>query len=113
MDVGKLEEEIMASLDRGDEPMLVNATAGTTVLGAFDPLMPIADLCEKYEIWLHVDVRWCFFVIFISSWVMQRKELIVGSLGRWSVGITEISKSDGGGRAVSDLIKRFSNNPTM
>ena len=56
MDVGRLEEEIVGCLDRGDEPMLINATCGTTVLGAFDQLMPIADLCEKYDIWLHVDV---------------------------------------------------------
>lgn len=37
--------------------MFVNATAGTTVYGAFDPINDIADICEKYKIWLHVDVR--------------------------------------------------------
>lgn len=31
---------------------------GTTVLGAFDPLEKIADLCEKYKIWMHVDAAW-------------------------------------------------------
>ncbi|OQV19976.1 Glutamate decarboxylase 1 [Hypsibius exemplaris] len=58
MDIDKLEEQIMACLERGDEPMLINATCGTTVLGAFDPIMPIADLCEKYDIWLHADAAW-------------------------------------------------------
>lgn len=37
--------------------MYVNATAGTTVYGAFDPINQIADICEKYNMWLHVDVR--------------------------------------------------------
>ena len=37
---------------------MVNATAGSTVLGAYDPLMPIADICERHEIWMHVDGAW-------------------------------------------------------
>lgn len=36
--------------------MFVNATAGSTVYGAFDPIHEIADICEKYNMWLHVDV---------------------------------------------------------
>jgi dTDP-4-amino-4,6-dideoxygalactose transaminase len=27
-------------------------------LGAFDPIDKIADLCEKYNLWLHVDAAW-------------------------------------------------------
>lgn len=34
----------------------MSATAGTTVYGAFDPLIAIADICKKYKIWMHVDV---------------------------------------------------------
>lgn len=37
---------------------MVNVTAGTTVLGAYDPIEPIADICEKYGLWLHVDGAW-------------------------------------------------------
>lgn len=32
--------------------------SGTTVLGAFDPIEEIADLCEKYKLWMHVDAAW-------------------------------------------------------
>jgi len=28
------------------------------VLGAFDPIEEIADLCEKYKLWMHVDAAW-------------------------------------------------------
>ncbi|KAH0627529.1 hypothetical protein JD844_003330 [Phrynosoma platyrhinos] len=40
---------------QGFVPFLVSATAGTTVYGAFDPLIAIADICKKYKIWMHVD----------------------------------------------------------
>ncbi|XP_071768120.1 acidic amino acid decarboxylase GADL1 [Centroberyx gerrardi] len=53
-----LEEQIMAAKNEGAVPFMVNATAGTTVLGAFDPIEEIADICEKHNLWLHVDACW-------------------------------------------------------
>lgn len=58
MDPHHLEQEIQRALEEGAAPFMVSATAGTTVLGAFDPLPQIADLCEKYKLWLHVDAAW-------------------------------------------------------
>ena len=52
----KLEELILERKAMGHIPFFVNATAGTTVIGAFDPIPEIADICEKYKLWLHVDV---------------------------------------------------------
>lgn len=43
---------------RGDEPFYVNATAGTTVLGSFDPFADIAKIAQKHKLWLHVDGAW-------------------------------------------------------
>lgn len=43
-------------LAQGFVPFFVSATAGTTVYGAFDPLIAISDICKKYNIWMHVDV---------------------------------------------------------
>ncbi|CAI9558644.1 unnamed protein product, partial [Staurois parvus] len=42
----------------GSVPFLVSTTCGTTVLGAFDPLPDIAEVCEQHGIWLHVDAAW-------------------------------------------------------
>ncbi|XP_038020338.1 cysteine sulfinic acid decarboxylase [Motacilla alba alba] len=43
---------------QGSEPLFVCATSGTTVLGAFDPLDAIADVCARHGLWLHVDAAW-------------------------------------------------------
>ena len=70
----KLEEEIIKDLGKGFIPTFVNATAGTTVLGAFDPINPIADITEKYKIWLHIDGAYCGGVIFSDKY----KHLVQG-----------------------------------
>ncbi|XP_075963905.1 glutamate decarboxylase 1 isoform X4 [Anarhichas minor] len=53
-----LEAKVIEAKQKGYVPMFVNATAGTTVYGAFDPINEIADICEKYNLWLHVDGAW-------------------------------------------------------
>ncbi|KAG9340093.1 hypothetical protein JZ751_022015, partial [Albula glossodonta] len=54
-----LERRIVEAKQKGLVPFFVSATAGTTVYGAFDPLIAIADICKKYEIWMHVDEGTC------------------------------------------------------
>ncbi|PAA62473.1 hypothetical protein BOX15_Mlig010169g1, partial [Macrostomum lignano] len=53
-----LEQLIGLARSRGQEPFFVSATGGTTVLGAFDPLDAIADVCERHGLWFHVDTAW-------------------------------------------------------
>ena len=55
MDPAALDQAIRSDLAAGHQPMMVNATAGTTVLGAFDPLDKVADVCGQHDLWLHVD----------------------------------------------------------
>lgn len=58
MIVEHLESEVLRAKSEGALPFLVVATAGTTVLGSFDEIEKIADICEKHSMWLHVDAAW-------------------------------------------------------
>jgi aromatic-L-amino-acid/L-tryptophan decarboxylase len=50
-----LEETISRDVAAGIVPVAVVATAGTTLTGAVDPLDSIAEICERHDVWLHVD----------------------------------------------------------
>ena len=50
-----LQQAIEQDLTQGLKPVMVIATAGTTVRGSFDPFVEIAQVCKKYNIWFHVD----------------------------------------------------------
>lgn len=54
--IDDLEKQIQNVIQEGRQPFFVNATAGTTVLGAFDDLDGIATVCQKHKLWMHVDV---------------------------------------------------------
>ncbi|XP_026142099.1 glutamate decarboxylase 1 [Carassius auratus] len=54
----ELNSSIETAKSKGLVPFYVNATAGTTVYGAFDPLNEIADICEHHGLWMHVDAAW-------------------------------------------------------
>lgn len=54
----KLEELIVKHKAEGRKPFFVNCTTGTTVMGAFDPINDIADICQKHNLWMHVDAAW-------------------------------------------------------
>ena len=52
---GELERAIREDTQRGNSPLMVNATSGTTVMGAFDPIRDIASVTREHGLWLHVD----------------------------------------------------------
>jgi len=58
MDLAALESALQSSLARGQIPFFLGATAGTTVMGAFDPIPRLRGICTRYGLWLHVDGAW-------------------------------------------------------
>ncbi len=58
MDTADLRRRIKEDLQNGCRPFFINATAGTTVLGAFDPIEEIHEIAREFGIWLHVDGVW-------------------------------------------------------
>ncbi|CRG85938.1 glutamate decarboxylase [Talaromyces islandicus] len=54
----ELESLVQKAKNEGRTPFYVNATAGTTVLGSFDPFDEISAVCKKHSLWLHVDGSW-------------------------------------------------------
>lgn len=58
MDVNHLRQEIERAIKENAKPIMISATAGTTVLGAIDPLDDVADVCQEFGIWMHVDAAW-------------------------------------------------------
>lgn len=54
----ELESKILEDLEQDHVPCAVVAAIGTTGTLAVDPLKDIADICKKYDIWLHVDAAY-------------------------------------------------------
>ncbi|MDC0637650.1 MAG: aminotransferase class V-fold PLP-dependent enzyme [Flavobacteriaceae bacterium] len=74
IDAAALEQMIQNDITSGGHPTMVNLTAGTTVLGAFDAIRPISEICQAHDIWLHVDGAYCGSVLFSDRY----KHLIDG-----------------------------------
>jgi aromatic-L-amino-acid decarboxylase len=54
----RLAETIEDDLEAGQVPICVIPTIGTTSTSSVDPVDAIADICEKYGLWLHVDAAY-------------------------------------------------------
>lgn len=82
----ELERLIIERKKQGYIPFFVNATAGTTVLGAFDPINDIADICKKYGLWLHIDV--CFNKFFFLLLFFNKKTNINNNKNKQNIQIS-------------------------
>lgn len=72
MNVGELVQAIEEDRRAGWLPFAVVATVGTTSTTSIDPVPVIADVCERYGLWLHVDAAYGGAAAIIPSkrWVL-------------------------------------------
>ncbi|WP_321398029.1 pyridoxal phosphate-dependent decarboxylase family protein [Emcibacter sp.] len=72
-----LEHAIESDLIAGCVPTCVVATLGSTSLSAIDPIRKIGEICQKYNIWLHVDAAWAGSALILPEfrWMIDGVEL--------------------------------------
>ena len=74
MNVSELSKMIVEDKQNGFAPMMVNLTAGTTVMGAFDEIPEVRKICDAHRMWIHLDGAYCGSVLFSKTY----KHLING-----------------------------------
>ena len=68
IDVSDFKQQLANDIENGFIPFYLNATAGTTVLCAFDNLAELSPVCKEYDIWMHVDGAFGGTVIFTDKY---------------------------------------------
>ncbi|HET6528188.1 MAG TPA: aminotransferase class V-fold PLP-dependent enzyme, partial [Balneolaceae bacterium] len=58
-----LRRQVEADKENGLIPLVIFASAGTTDIGAVDPLNDIADIAEEHNLWFHVDAAYGGFFL--------------------------------------------------
>lgn len=70
----KLNAQVLEDREQGLQPFLVIANAGSTDVGAVDPLNAIANIAEEHQLWFHVDAAYGGFF----QLTKQGKEIMSG-----------------------------------
>lgn len=88
MDVDALRGAIDEDIQNGKRPFCVVATAGTTSSTSIDPVTTIADVCEHYGLWLHVDAAYGGVAAIVPEmrWVLagaERADSLVVNPHKW------------------------------
>jgi aromatic-L-amino-acid decarboxylase len=88
MNVDALRHAIVEDVAAGWRPFCVVATVGTTSTTSIDPLQPIADICEKHGVWLHVDAVYGGMAAILPEmrWVLdgaERADSVILNPHKW------------------------------
>jgi len=84
----RLDDAIKEDIKNGWKPFCVVATVGTTSTTSVDPVDEIAVICEKYNLWLHIDAAYAGVTAMIPEmkWVTkgwERADSIVINPHKW------------------------------
>ena len=122
--VDLLEQAIQADRAAGLQPLCVVGNAGTTNTGAFDNLEALADLCERENLWFHVDGAFGAWVAIVPELQprvrgMERADSLAFDLHKWGympfeVGCTLVRSPEDHRRAFSltpDYLSHTSRGP--
>nr|NIT61585.1 aspartate aminotransferase family protein [Fodinibius sp.]NIY30165.1 aspartate aminotransferase family protein [Fodinibius sp.] len=68
-----LEAAIEHDLENSYHPLCAIATIGTTGSTAIDPLKAMGDICQKYNVWLHVDAAFAGTALLLPEvrWMIE------------------------------------------
>jgi len=67
IDTTNLNKQIEVDISLGLQPFLIIATAGTTDVGAIDPLNEIAVIAKRHNLWYHIDAAYGGFFMLSSK----------------------------------------------
>jgi aromatic-L-amino-acid decarboxylase len=70
----KLEAAVVRDKQQGFLPLAVVVTIGTTGSTAIDPLEPVGHICQKHNLWLHVDAAYAGTSLVLP----EKREVIKG-----------------------------------
>ncbi|HJQ26241.1 MAG TPA: pyridoxal-dependent decarboxylase [Blastocatellia bacterium] len=88
MNVEALAAAIAEDRAAGWQPFCVTATVGTTSTTSIDPVPPIADICEREKLWLHVDAAYAGSAAVLPEmkWILagaERADSLVMNPHKW------------------------------
>lgn len=88
MDIDVLENAIQNDQTAGYQPVCIIGNAATTNTGAFDDLNAIAEICEREDMWFHVDGAFGALVALSDTYRhlvagMERADSLAFDLHKW------------------------------
>lgn len=88
LDTIALTEQIRQDRSAGHTPFCVVANAGTVKTGAIDPLDDISEICERENLWFHVDAAFGIFARLIPEYqdslkALNQADSIAFDLHKW------------------------------
>ena len=88
LDISALQTMVDADLAAGMHPFCVVGNAGTVNTGAIDPLDAIADLCQQYGLWFHVDGAFGALAKLVPAYAdalkaIERADSVAFDLHKW------------------------------